>query len=315
MKKTCPFYRKRKKDGDNMDSKLLKWYVKLYEKRSLRQAAADLYISPQGLSHGLQSLENELDVILFERTAQGLTPTEAGSYFYQYARESLESYRQMEASLRALGGRTKEVSFVCSYGAMNALPYERFLEFQKLHPDYQIKWREYPDKYAARMLKEEDYELGLLVMDEEGFGEDYEASLLFYKQMMVLVYEGHPLYGKETIDYSDLKDEKIVMEGNDFWIYDAFRRRCIARGFCPKIITETGDISFSHKLCSMKQGLGITVDFIADFINTPGVRAIPLDDPSFLWKVFLVYHKKKILSPAARELCRFLKERGETGSC
>lgn len=82
MKKTCPFYRKRKKDGDNMDSKLLKWYVKLYEKRSLRQAAADLYISPQGLSHGLQSLENELDVILFERTAQGLTPTEAGSYFY-----------------------------------------------------------------------------------------------------------------------------------------------------------------------------------------------------------------------------------------
>ena len=95
------------------------------------------------------------------------------------------------------------------------------------------------------------------------------------------------------------------MEGNDFWIYDAFRRRCIARGFCPKIITETGDISFSHKLCSMKQGLGITVDFIADFIKTPGVRAIPLDDPSFLWKVFLVYHKKKILSPAARELCRF----------
>ena len=64
-----------------------------------------------------------------------------------------------------------------------------FWNSRSSNPDYQIKWREYPDKYAARMLKEEDYELGLLVMDEEGFGEDYEASLLFHKQMMVLVID------------------------------------------------------------------------------------------------------------------------------
>ena len=59
---------------------------------------------------------------------------------------------------------------------------------------------------------------------------------------MVLVYEGHPLYEREKIDIADLKNEKIIMEGSDFWINEAFRQKCIEYGFCPKIVIETGDL-------------------------------------------------------------------------
>lgn len=259
-----------------MDLRLVTSFIKVYEKKSLRQAASELFISPQGLSRNLQNLEKELDVILFDRTVQ------------------------------VVSGRKKDISFVCSYGVMNALPYERFLTFQNRNPDYKISWREFPDQYALQKLYSEEYEFGLLVTDITKLEENYEAKKLFSPRMMVLVYEGHPLYENEVIDISDLENEKIIMEGADFWINEAFRQRCIEYGFCPEIIIETGDISFCHKLCSMKQGISITVDFIADFIDTENVRAIPFIDSDFLWNAYLVTNKKRVLSVPTRELCDFL---------
>ena len=51
-----------------MDRKTLEAFLRLYEKKSLRAAAEELYISPQGLSRTIQALEAELDVMLFRRT-------------------------------------------------------------------------------------------------------------------------------------------------------------------------------------------------------------------------------------------------------
>ena len=87
-----------------MDSKMLEAFIALYEKRSLRQAASALYISPQGLSRLLQNLEGELNVILFKRTARGIIPTAAGDYFYSQAVDMLASYRQLASNLQSISG-------------------------------------------------------------------------------------------------------------------------------------------------------------------------------------------------------------------
>lgn len=139
------------------------------------------------------------------------------------------------------------------------------------------------------------------------FGEDYVVTPLFTKKIVLLAYEGHPLYNAESVTFEQLQDEPIIMEGSDFWFFDFFRKKCISHGFCPNIIAETGDISFCHKLCSMQQGLGISVDFVAEFIRTPNVRMIPFADPAFLWPVGLVRHRNVTLSPAGQKFCQFLQ--------
>ena len=291
-----------------MDLKNLKAFVKLYERKSLRQAAAELYISPQGLSRILQNLESELDVILFRRTPQGLLPTEAGEYLYSQAGKLLEQNERLYQNLQSLSGRERDLSFVCSYGAMNALPYPRFLRFQQKYPALSAKWREFPDAQARRLLQEGEYELGLLVGEAADMPEKCKAVPLFVRRMVLLVYQGHPLWEREQVSFEELAGESIVMEGQDFWIFEAFRRRCIAHGFCPNITVETGDISFCHKLCEMGQGLGVTVDFIADFIRTPGVRATPFADEGFLWPVQLVHPRERLLSPGVKAFRNYLLE-------
>lgn len=190
---------------------------------------------------------------------------------------------------------------------MSALPYELLLEFQKQNPSYKVKWKEYPDRQAEWFLQEDQFELGLFVLGNQIFDNSFHITPLFTKKIVLLVYEGHPLYRRETIDFKELKDEPIIVEGDDFWIYDLFRRKCISHGFFPNIIAETGDISFCHKLCSMEQGLGLSVDFVADFIQTPNIRKVYFDDPDFFWPVGLVRRKNTALSEAGRIFCQFLQ--------
>ena len=291
-----------------MDKKTLEAFVRLYEKKSLRRTAEELYISPQGLSRTLQNLEDELDTLLFRRTRQGMEPTEAGDYFYPRAVDMLRDWGRIEKDLRALDERARTLSFVCSYGAMNALPYELFARFQADNPGFSARWREFPDRQALRHLTEDEYELGLVVTDGEQESEDYAFVRLFERDVVALVRRGHPLYEKDALAIGDLAGQPIIMEGDDFWINGAFRKRCLDEGFLPDVVIETGDISFCHKLCAQGLGLGISVDSVAEELHSDALRAVPFAE-HFRWPVYLAWHRMGVLSPGGRALRRFLTDR------
>jgi LysR family transcriptional regulator, glycine cleavage system transcriptional activator len=56
---------------------------------SFKQAAHELNLTPGAFSHGMGSLENYLDVELFERKAHGIILTAAGRQFLPYVSEAL----------------------------------------------------------------------------------------------------------------------------------------------------------------------------------------------------------------------------------
>ena len=61
-----------------MDMKNLKWFQEVCRCGSITKAAANLFITPQGLSKGIKNLENELEVTLLERTPNGVSLTPYG---------------------------------------------------------------------------------------------------------------------------------------------------------------------------------------------------------------------------------------------
>jgi LysR family transcriptional regulator, glycine cleavage system transcriptional activator len=56
---------------------------------SFERAAQELNLTPGALSHGIDSLEQWLDVELFERKARGVVLTTAGRQFLPYVSEAL----------------------------------------------------------------------------------------------------------------------------------------------------------------------------------------------------------------------------------
>ena len=71
-----------------MNMNQLKYVLTVASSSSLREAAMKLYISQPALSLSIAELENELGILLFERSNKGIGITDAGREFLTYAMRS-----------------------------------------------------------------------------------------------------------------------------------------------------------------------------------------------------------------------------------
>ena len=74
----------------------LKFVVAVAQERSFRRAAEKCFVTQPALSLGIKKLEQELDVIIFERSRSEVTPTEIGSQLIEQANIVLEQSNRLK---------------------------------------------------------------------------------------------------------------------------------------------------------------------------------------------------------------------------
>lgn len=79
-----------------MNIKQCENFMKLAETKSLAKAAQELFISKQGLSRSIQSLEDELGAVLFIRTIYGMELSPEGESVYSEFASIIESYKAIQ---------------------------------------------------------------------------------------------------------------------------------------------------------------------------------------------------------------------------
>ena len=118
----------------------LKIFHAVAEAGSFTSATVVLNISQSAISRQIQSLEDELNVKLFERHARGLALTENGEYLYKTAHEVISKLKDVETSLvdqknKPTGKLT--ITTVRSFGTHWLTP--RIQEFMNLHPEIEVE--------------------------------------------------------------------------------------------------------------------------------------------------------------------------------
>ena len=123
-----------------MDWDKLKIFHAVAEAGSFTSATVNLNLSQSAISRQIQSLEDDLNVKLFERHARGLTLTENGEYVFKTAREVITKLKEVEASLgdkkNKPTGKLTVTTFV-SFGTTWLTP--RIQEFMQLNPDIEVE--------------------------------------------------------------------------------------------------------------------------------------------------------------------------------
>lgn len=115
-------------------------FLSVAQHRSISQAARQNFISQQGASAIIKSLENELGVPLFDRTPAGLQLTTAGYHIAQEATKLVDSYRrlQMIASLESTTSTEKELTIITMPFITNQLE-ALFSEYELLAGGIQLR--------------------------------------------------------------------------------------------------------------------------------------------------------------------------------
>lgn len=88
-----------------MEIRQLEYFRKIAQTGSINEAARQLNMSQPPLSYQLKLLEEELDVVLFERSRQGVTMTEAGKLLYQRSEELLQFADSTKLEVSHIGKR------------------------------------------------------------------------------------------------------------------------------------------------------------------------------------------------------------------
>ena len=291
-----------------MTIKELEAYQVICGKGSLSKAAKELFITPQGLSRVLKNLEMELECTLVNRVASGLELTESGQCLLEYARKTTAEYDRMKEKIESIQGSVHgSVELLMAYDVIRLLDLDCFGEFQRMYPKISFSCREYPDRIAEQQLVEGQGNSAV------SFG-PFAAELFHIQPLLrcplsLLVYEGHPLCGRTAATIEDLMDLPLYLENSSFKINEFVQRKCWLKGFEPNIVFEASSFDICYRMCRMKKGVSIVLDFVHEDMKTDGLVRIPFADSDMALEAALLIPKNRANEHAVDKFCSYLKNK------
>lgn len=186
-----------------MNIQQLEYLVALDTHRQFVLAAEKCHVTQPTLSMQLQKLEEELGVLLFDRTTKGVQPTAVGAKVVQQARQVLREVKQLREVVQV---EKDELVGELRLGIIPTLaPYlvPLFLvELVERYPRLRVQVEELQSAQIMQRLKDNQLDIGLLVtpLDDRQLREIpvLEEPFLGY------ISENHELYGQATISPQDM---------------------------------------------------------------------------------------------------------------
>jgi DNA-binding transcriptional LysR family regulator len=263
-----------------MDTRQLECFITVAEELHFGRAAERLHLAQQPLSVRIKQLEDELGVLLFERTTRRVALTAAGEVYLNAARQALDLLQrgaQMAQQVHQ-GVAGKLVIGYISPTLYNVLP-PILQALRSELPDVEIVLRELASPYLEAELRKGtiDLALGIEASDPPGL----HSTTLFHDPIMVALPLDHPLCHEPQIPLRALADEPFVT-------YDPAQKPlalqqlaaiCQQADFQPRIVQEA--LSTEGVIGLVAAGVGITLT-VASLRSLQSERVVysPLSEPT-----------------------------------
>ena len=199
--------------GDIMTLQQLKYVITISNTGSMHTAAEALFITQPNLSKAIRDLEEEMGIIIFNRTNKGVLLTEDGMKFLSYARQVVEqadlledNFKNKESIKRIFAISSQHYGFV-----VNA--------FVKLvtvlgKEKYEFSLRECKTYDVINDVKDGRSELGVIylskfnkdIIDKFILNNGLKYKFIFEARPHVLLSKNHPLANEKILTLADLND-------------------------------------------------------------------------------------------------------------
>lgn len=282
----------------------LELFCSVAVQRSFSKAAKDHGLSQSVASETIKALEERLGVELLDRSKRPLEVTYAGRVYLDGCRGLLEGYRQLEDRMRQLHHKIVgpvRVAAIYSVGLLQMDCYVK--QFERLHPDAALELRYlHPDEVLERVLNEE-VDLGLVSYPPRRG----ELSCTPWQEqpLVVVVYPGHRLAGRSTIQVCELEGEALVSYTPELQIRSELDRRLKQAKVHVDIVHEFDNIENIKRAVEIGSGIAvIPAPTARREVEIGSLRALQLTDAK--WTRPLTILQKKTRNPTTA-VSRFLE--------
>jgi DNA-binding transcriptional LysR family regulator len=226
---------------------------------SFRRVATVLGVRQSAVSRRVRELEDELGVSLFERHHAGVRLTNAGVRFLQEAREALLQLDHAVKTATASGsGTIGRLSIGVLSSMARGYLRELIQAYCSQHPDVvvQIFDGASADNIAAVRKRQLDVAFLMNRTDAEGC----DTIPLWTERIVVVLPESHALCGKKEIEWTDLRNEHLIVRQaeRDPTLCDRLTKRLADRDHNPSVQKHNVGRETLMNLVAMGLGVGLT---------------------------------------------------------
>jgi LysR family hydrogen peroxide-inducible transcriptional activator len=195
----------------------VQYLIALDEHRNFIKAAEASFVTQPTLSMQMKKLEEELGVIIFDRSRQPITPTTIGEKIIKQARIIFNETAQIETILK---DHTGDVSGTLKIGILptiaNSLVPRLISQIAQKYPDLKLTIKEALTHEIVDDLEHNRLDVGIVSIPLHNSG--LIERNLYVEKFRIYAHPNHPSYGKNSWEADDLLADKLwlLSEGNCF---------------------------------------------------------------------------------------------------
>jgi LysR family hydrogen peroxide-inducible transcriptional activator len=272
----------------------LEYVLAVADYGSFSKAAEKCFVTQPTLSMQIHKLEEELGVLIFDRTKKPITATPIGEEIVEQARQNIQGIEHIREIIEK---QNKEISGNLRIGIIPTLaPYLLPLfitSFLETYPKVSLSIEEYISEQIIQKLKQNWLDVGILVTPLEDPG--ITEIPLFYERFFAYISTKNPLTHKDIIELDNLNvnDMLLLNEGH------CFRKQVV--NICPEsrkgewktqLRFESGSLETLKRIVEQDYGYTLLPELATMHIASKHRKYIKeLSDPKPVREVSLVLHR------------------------
>lgn len=195
----------------------LLYFSIVFDERNLSKAADRICISRQALSKSISSIEKNLGKALFQRTKNGVEPTEAAQELIPHVRTILREYDYLSQHSQLEELRMRRVTVYTIDAISQVFPNSFYEEFHEKHPNIVLTIEEKNEEYATQQLLSGKCDFAIVSQYSNYY--DYNANHLFHADFGSYMSEDHPLSKYDVLKLRDFDGLRFVGKTMDLDYY------------------------------------------------------------------------------------------------
>ena len=282
----------------------LRYFQAVARLQTFRAAAEELYISQPSLSRSIDTLEDELGVVLFERAGRGIALTGSWRLFLEYTNRIIDEcdiavYKMKEISTS--GGRI-DIGYV--FPLANYYIPHKVRSFLDVPGNEHVTFGFTQNRTSSiiREIKNGKLDVGFCAYSEND--EELEFVPILKQEMVIITSNEHPLAEKDELSIRELGRNPVIGYDRVSGLGEYTRRLYRNLGIKPDILCECSDENSIQAL--VREQFGIALVAKVDILNEKYLRIHSISDADLVYYVNIAWLKNHYLMPATKRFIDFM---------
>ena len=289
-----------------MEIRQIQYFLSIVETSSFSAAADEFYISQSSLSKRIIALEEELEVVLFDRSKRKVSLTNAGEAFLEHARKINSTYNALLVDLSGYKSNAGSFSLaaipvIAQYGITTYIA-----QFKEVYPTLDFTLTEIDGLNILPALEERRFDLAFTrhhLLDPQKFTW-LETSK---DKLLVLVSRKNRHATRSSISIKELSQDNFIVFDKVTDLNALIIDECRKAGFDPTIFYSSHRKVSVFSLVEANIGIALMPSKIFDYHKHSDVVSIPLEE-KIDCNMVLVHLKDCKLPKSAQTFIDFIQD-------